>query len=409
LAVTRGLTRQEIRVAVGRNLMGSRFYLGSATSNGSTTTLVDTVVFGGDDTHNGRYIIGTGGPNDGEETRVSDYVSSTTTFTLNPAVTSTTTATTYELWEEAYRPADIHEFINQAIDRVVGRVYDPEEDESLHLYNDKYIYTVPSTFAMINRLERRFSVSSEILHDCETLWGTNDADFTESLDTEIRRVGNTSYRLDVAVSASAGDDAATATITSIDISKYDTIEWWFRSTVATSAGDLNLLLTDAAGTEETLSFPASSVDDWTFASVSVASQESNTAITGLVWDYTTDLGAGVLWIDDIRAVRAGEDRWAKIAPHQWRLDKLNGTIRFKHTPDYGKLRISGGDKPAQLTTDASVCEVPEEYVIAFATWQALLGAPEDTQVYRDRVRYWAGETVRSRSAMPTLVDVREVT
>lgn len=388
--------------------MGSAFYLGTATSSGSTTTLVDTAVFGGDDTHNGKYIIGTGGVNDGEETRVKDWVSSTTTFTLLPAVSSTTTSTTYELWEEDFRPADIHEYINQAIDRLVGRVYDPEEDTTLHLYGEQYIYTLPTQFGMVNRLERRYSVASQILHDCDSLWGTNDSDFTESLDTEIRRVGNSSYRLDVVVGASAGDDAATATISSLDISRYDRVEFWFRSTVAIAAADLNLLLTDSGGTEETLAFPATvATDTWTYASIAVASQESNTGITGLVLDYTTDLGACVIWIDDIRAVQSGTERWAKIAPHQWRLDKLNGTVRFKHSPDYGRLRISGGDKPVALTTDAGVCEVPEDYVIAYATWMALLSAPEDTQVYRDRVRYWAGQVVRTRSAMPALVDVRE--
>ena len=389
--------------------MGSQFYLGTATSNGSTTTLVDTSVFGGNDTHNGKYIIGTGGPNDGEETRVKDYVELTTTFTLLPAITSTTTSTTYELWEEDYRPADIHEYINQAVDRLVGRVYDPEEDETLHLYNSKYVYTLPSQFAMVNRLERRYSVFSQILHDCDSLWGTNDAEVTESLDTEIRRVGNASYRMEIGTGADAGDDLATFTIDSIDISKYDRIEFWTRSNVAVAAGELSLLLTDAGGTEETLALLAISADAWTFNSIAVASQESNTAITGGLLDLTTDYPAGAavtLWIDDIRAVRSGDDKWAKIDPNQWRMDKLNGTIRFKSAPDYGRLRISGGDEPAQLTTDAGISEVPEDFLIAFATWRGLLGAPQDTQVYRDRVRYWAGEVVRTRSAMPVNVDAR---
>ena len=411
MAVARGLTRQEIRVAVGRNLMGSSFYLGSATSDGTVTTIIDTNLFGGDDTKNGSYIIGTGGAIDGEETRASDFVSSTSTLTFRPAMTDNASGATYELWEEDYRPADIHEYINQAIDRLVGRVYDPEEDETLHLYNDKYIYTVPSQFAMVNRLERRYSVSSQILQDCDSLWGTTDAEVTESLDTQIRRQGNSSYRMAIGVNAAAGDDLATFTIDSIDISKYDRIEFWTRSNVAVAAGELSLLLTDAGGTEETLALLAISADAWTFNSIAVTSQESNTAITGGLLDLTTDYPAGnavVLWIDDVRAVRSGEDQWARIAPHQWRVDKLNGTIRFNSPPDYGRLRISGGDKPAQLTTDAGVCEVPEDYVIAFATWRALLGADDGSQVYRDRVNYWGSQVVLARRAMPVNTDVRTV-
>ena len=253
-------------------------------------------------------------------------------------------------------------------------------------------------------------MSRQILQDGDSRWGTTDAEVTESLDTQIRRVGNSSYRMAIGTGADAGDNLATFSISALDISREDRIEFWTRSNVAVAADELNLLLTDAVGTEETLSIGALVADTWTFQSLSVASQESNTAITGGLLDLKTDYPAGnavVLWIDDLKAVRSGEDRWAKIAPHQWRLDKLNGTIRFKLPPDYGKLRISGGDEPAQLTTDAGVCEVPEDYVIAFATWQALLGAPEDTQVYRDRLRYWAGETVRARAAMPVNVDVRE--
>ena len=122
MALSRGLTREEIRVAIGRNLMGSQLYLGSATSDGTVTTIIDTAVFGGDDTHNGKYIIGTGGAIDGEETRVSDYVESTKTFTYVPAMTDNASGASYELWEEQYRPADIHEYINQAIDRLVVRI-----------------------------------------------------------------------------------------------------------------------------------------------------------------------------------------------------------------------------------------------------------------------------------------------
>ena len=83
MAVIQGRTRKELRQSIGYNL--GALYVGSATSTGSTTTLVDTsltTVIGGNDDHIGKWIIFTSGDNDGDIARVTDYVASSTTLTF---------------------------------------------------------------------------------------------------------------------------------------------------------------------------------------------------------------------------------------------------------------------------------------------------------------------------------------
>ena len=93
-----------------------------------------------------------------------------------------------------------------------------------------------------------------------------DSDFTVTTDTKVKKQGTASNRIVVAAGASAGD-IVTDSITSKDISAYDYIEFWARSTVATSAGNLKILLDDTANCAspvETLSVPALVADTWTF-------------------------------------------------------------------------------------------------------------------------------------------------
>ncbi len=69
------------------------------------------------------------------------------------------------------------------------------------------------------------------------------SDITQSLDTKDNKQGTQALKLVMAAGLSAGD-FVTDSITSADFSGYDTIEMWIKSTVATSAGNLKLLLDD---------------------------------------------------------------------------------------------------------------------------------------------------------------------
>ena len=95
----------------------------------------------------------------------------------------------------------------------------------------------------------------------------------------------------IASGASAGD-FVTDSITSKNISGYDYIEMWVKSTVATSAGNLKLLLDDSASCAsplETLSIPALTADTWTFVRMQLSTPELDTAIISVGLEYDSDL------------------------------------------------------------------------------------------------------------------------
>ena len=414
-----GRTREQLRQHIGRTL-GS-IYVSSASTSGSTTTLLDnTIVLGGADTQIGKYIRFTSGSNDTLTRRVTDssISSNVTTMTFMPAATASTASESYELWD-GYNPDDVDDYINQAIISATGWVYDPIENIELHGDGHQTRYDIPSNISMISKVEYRHKVSSTRIHACASTFDeATDGDFTQALDTKDRKQGTQSLKLTIAVGASAGDFVSDS-ITSKDISGYDTIEMWVKSTVATSAGNLKLLLDDSASCAspiETLSIPALSADTWTFVRMTLANPETDTAIISVGLEYDSDLGACTVWIDDIVAVANDTAEWTTLDRRNWKIDKESRDLvllRDGHIAlGYSLIKITGGDKPALLTSDATSTEISEEYIIANAVTTALLsasgGPATDPDAKRQLSAYWSQQAEKARRDFPMLVNVRSV-
>jgi hypothetical protein len=393
----------------------------SASGNGSTTTIVDNTLTGADDNHNGKWVVfNDADGTSGQVTRVSDYTSSSTTLTLSPAVAaSSATSDTYELWDDEYNPAVIDEFINQAIIEVTGRAYDPIENLSFHTDGHQLRFDVPSGISMVQDIHYRNSVDFKRLHQCAVAFDeTVDSDFTVSVDTEIKKQGSQSCKFVIAAGASAGD-IATDSITSTDISGYDYIEMWIRSTVATSSGNLKLLLDNTASCAspiETLSVPALSADTWTFVRMQLSNPETDTAIISVGLEYDSDLGACTVWLDDISAVANDTADWIKIPRNLWKLDKEAKDVIFDDyvhaVASYSLLKIVGGDKPALLSSDSDTSEVNEQYLISAGTARAYAassgGSGTDPDQRRSQAGFWFGMANSAKRSLPFLRNVRMV-
>ena len=409
-------TRQEIRQSIGYNL--GALHIGVATSTGSATQLNDTLLFGGNDIHNGKYLWFY---NDAAqstirelERRISDFVSGGT-VTLQTLPATTTSSDKYELWD-GYSPTMINEFINQAILDVTGHAYDPVERLSLH--SDRYHsrFDLPSDFAMINKIQMRDKMQWTSVHTCNAAFDeTVDSDITVSLDTKNKKQGS-SNKFVIADGASAGD-IATDSITSLNISRYDYLEFWIKSTVATSAGNLKILLDDTASCAspiETLSVPALSADTWAYTRIALANPETDTAIVSVGLEYDSDLGACTVWLDDIKAVANDTITWEDVPSQLWRVDKVAQDIVF--TTDgvsfmgYNLLKIKGGDKPALLTSDSATSEIDDGYVINKATALSLSsmsgGPATDPDARRQQAAFYYGMSEQNKRAFPFLVNVR---
>ncbi len=103
----------------------------------------------------------------------------------------------------------------------------------------------------------------------------------------------------------ATDIIASDSISSLDLSGYDTVEFWIKSTVALTAGQLRLRLSasaSAAATTEELAIPATSAGTWTRHQVALANPHSDTAIISVGLIHTSDIGAATVWLDEVRAL-----------------------------------------------------------------------------------------------------------
>ena len=415
-----GRTLKQLRQAVGFNL--GALHTGTAYDAGSNTTLISLTFVGGDDSYNGKWIaVADASNSDSTEFRIiSDYTASAYRATLQQQLSFATAAgDSYEVWDEPYKPENINEFINQAIVDSTGLVYDPIENISLHGDGKQTRYDIPSGISQISKIEYRNKISYTRLHDCgSTFDEKTDGDFTQSLDTKDKKQGTQALKMVIASGASAGD-FVTDSITSKNISGYDYIEMWVKSTVATSAGNLKLLLDDSASCAsplETLSIPALTADTWTFVRMQLSTPELDTAIISVGLEYDSDLGACTVWIDDIAAVKNDTAEWSTLDRRLWKIDKeARDLILLRDGQDalgYSLIKIVGGDKPALLSAETDTTEIPESYVIAFATARALLansgGSSTDPDSRRQLAAYWDGETNRAKASFPMLTNVRTV-
>ena len=208
----------------------------------------------------------------------------------------------------------------------------------------------------------------------------------------------------------------------MNLSKYDYIECWVKSSVATSAGNLKLHLDNAAITGdgndlESLDIPALSADTWTYVRIALSQPENDTAIVSVGLEYDSDFGSSsavTVWLDDIKAVVDSSAAWEKIGHHLWSIDKSNRKLVFtqdgRAAARYNLLRLTVGDQPAVMTADTSTCEVDEGYVIARATALALSaswGLPDPGEARR-MAQFWMALSEQAKARMPILQGVRTV-
>tara|TARA_R100000808_G_scaffold4362_2_gene14459 strand:+ start:5867 stop:7153 length:1287 start_codon:yes stop_codon:yes gene_type:complete len=423
-----GRTRKQLRQSIGYNLGALK--VGNATG-GTNNTLIDVNTFrGGDDTYNGKLVLVTDASDGTTQTTqyVNDYTASNNTIQFQQNASFTVASSDeYELWDEPYDPAVIHDFINQAIIDATGQAYDPVENPDMSssphtaLFADGKVlrFDIPSNISIINRLYYRSSISFTRLHSCNAAFDeTVDSDITVTVDTEDKKQGTGSNKFVIASGASAGD-IATDSITSKDISKYDYLEGWIKSTVATSAGNLKILLDDSASCAsplETLSVPALSADTWTYFRVALANPETDTAIISIGLEYDADLNACQVRLDDLKVVQNDTAIWEIFPKHLWKIDRSSRDLVLtdsgKFEAGYSMLKIVGGDKPALLSAETTATEVDDSYIIARATGLAFAassgGANTDPDQKRQQAAFWLGLAEQAKRAFPLLITGRVV-
>ena len=411
------LTRGSIRRSIGNNL--GILIDGEATSTVDTSSLIDTKnLLGGDDEHNQKEVIiydATGSIVDGETSIVSDFDGGTNDATMAPAFTqSITDGDKYEMWKTPWRIADINDAINQAINEVTNKALQIKEIHTPFTETDKYLYDVLSGFTHLFEVEYVYSIGTEkTIHTCDAKWDElEDTDVTAYLDTSFKKEGSGSNKLVVAAGAGAGDILLTDDITEVDLSGCTEVQIWIYSTVALSAGDLQLLLDDTAQCSspvESLDIPATTANIWTRHIISLANPQSDSAIISVGLKMVVDKGAFNLWADDIKAIDALTNQYRELPIEYW--DIAKGSTPYLMITSSGlsligtetQMRLTGYKIPSRMTADATESEVDPAYLIAQCTGRLLISHAKSSFLdIHDRARlsqYWLGEANRMLSGL----------
>ena len=411
MAAFQSRTREQIRRSIDANL--DQAPASSATGNGDTLTLVDATYIGGDDEFNGGWIVFTSGTNDGLIRRVTDYASSTGTFTFKPAATANTAANdTYEYWRAEYPPDRIHEFINQAIIQRTPRGLVPDEDESNHAHGRDSRYDIPSTLVAVSSVDYRNSYSGTTVDEANSAW-TAGTSVTIVADSEDRKAHSASTRMYLS-SVSAGT-VGYKDVSSLDLRKYDTLEFWFKSSVAHTAGHLTIVLGEAsalATPRETINVPAADARTWTYMRVSLANPELLSAITSVGLKFASGASGNTryVWINDIKAVDSQSATYARVWSGNYRMErearKVFLTQAARREVGYKLIRLVGYKLPALLTADSTTCEIDPDLVVARATSKALFslarGRTTDPDDRDRRAAFFEGVAAQAERSLPIL-------
>ena len=410
------MTREEIRVAVGR-ILGAVKLIEADAAGSTTTFLTDELATEVATNLNGRWLVFTGPTNnDGllRQITASTVSSNRVTLTFFPAVTTITdTPDTAELWDEAYDPEDIHEHIKQAIRDVTGNVFEPIEDISLFADGKTARFAIPTTLEMVRDVYVRERVTAVTIDNCDTIWAEASVptNITRSTDTEDKRQGGGSCRWVIAGAFTTGLVSSKA-ISSLDLRKYTHVEFWVKSTTATVAGDFTLLLDDtanAASALETLSIPALVANTWTYVRLALVTPALDSAIISVGLNAANNIAANTIWLDDVRGVVNDETDWGDPMPrHLWSIDKEARTLIFTDAgrgwAGYGLMKLKGGDNPLVLNADANVNQVPDSYVIYRTAGLALLTQHDEMA----RAERFLGMAERELTKLPMLMNARMV-
>ena len=143
------------------------------------------------------------------------------------------------------------------------------------------------------------------VEDCEDKWDESvDVDVTETADGTDYKVGAASAKFECAAGLGAGDIVATEVIAK-NLTTYDVVYAWMKSSVALSSGDWQLLLDDnanCASPTETLNIPALGANTWTQVCLVLSDPSLCGALISIGLKQVVDKGAMNFWIDDVEAL-----------------------------------------------------------------------------------------------------------
>ena len=238
-----------------------------------------------------------------------------------------------------------------------------------------------------------------LIEDCEDAWTAN-ANVTATADSTIKLRGTNSSKLVIAAAFTTGV-AAHEAVSSIDLTTHTGVHFWVYSTVATTAGDIRLLLDDTAACVsplETLSIPALAANTWTPIYVAYATPANLGAVISVGLNVNVDIGAMTVYIDDVRSVLAFTGTASNLFSVTQMTDTLiitNGVDqpkKYTGTAATGEVALATALAAGSITT-SEVMITAKDHLVAFNNTENGADAPQRASWTNiGKIEDWTGGT-----------------
>ena len=323
-----------------------------------------------------------------DKTWVTAYSGTNHDATLAPVVSGVIAANdVYEMYPRPFIRDDITDAIDRAFVELARKGLQVKQTNSQWTNNSDFEYDWLSSFKSIHKVEHVTSVGiDKVVSNAETVWTAGSANVTVTKDTSFR---NPSAKLVEDGNSAAGAILGYDTITSLDISDCDRLEFDMYSSVALTAGQIDIALDNTAAIAspiESIDVPAMTAATWYRHSVVLANPHTDTAIISVGLVQTSDVGAATYYIRNIRAVKNGSKVYKELNPQHW--DLVIDSTNYLQFTQQGKqvvssptqIRLSGLQLPTIMTADTDTCEIDPEFVVHFVLADILLNNAKARQL-----------------------------
>lgn len=145
------------------------------------------------------------------------------------------------------------------------------------------------------------------LDDGDDIWDDPGASLTLSSETTDKKQGTASSEIDVETAFTTGLIGSEDISPTVDLSSYESISFWVKSSVTTSAGQLQLVIDNSTGcgsASESIDLPVLTADTWKDVNVGISNGTTRSAIACVGLNVATDLSttsSTKINIDDVEA------------------------------------------------------------------------------------------------------------
>jgi len=367
----------------------------SASSSVDTTSLIAvySLFKGGDDEYNGRQVVcvtPAGSIVAEEKSWVSDFDSATKDATVSPAFTANIIDDDlFEMWK-VFTVEEVNDAINQAVMEATKDCLQIKQLTTQYTDSDEYEYNTLSDFVGLYQVEYAPTVGIEhILDTCDSVWTAGSANVTVTADSAFNKLGTACVKAVEDGNSGTNAKLCYKTISSTDIDDCDKVEFWMYSSIALTAGQLQIKLDDTAAIAsalEAIDIPAMSANTWYRHVLSLANPYSDVSLISIGIFQVADVGAFTFYVDDVRANLSTSKDFQPLNPDFWRIIK-DTTPYLKLTSeglgqigDSKQLRLTGYQLPSLLSADATESEIDPSWIVNKTVGELMLNHAKSSRL-----------------------------